>query len=162
MPPELRERLQGLVARHSAEVAYAPDGMYGDRESEADRSMRIVFSEKAREYRTHPLIQAHPENGRDTIMGCVGYIVGFEGVDDAEAIGLLTELYAWQTREEFQYTHVWEADMVVIWDNRSVLHRAYGGYEGHDRILHRITIAADPAKFLDPRSAGSARDRLAG
>ena len=162
MPAELRGRLQDLVARHSAAAAYAPDGMYGDRESEADRSMRIVYSDKAREYRTHPLIQQHPENGRDTIIGCVGYIVGFEGVDDDEAIGLLTELYEWQTREAFQYTHEWEKDMVVIWDNRSVLHRAYGGYEGHDRILHRITIGADPAKFLDHHATGAGSDRLAG
>jgi taurine dioxygenase len=29
-----------------------------------------------------------------------------------------------------------------MWDNRSVLHCATGGYEGHDRLLHRTTIAA--------------------
>jgi len=28
----------------------------------------------------------------------------------------------------------------VLWDNRSVLHKATGGYEGHDRLLHRTTI----------------------
>jgi len=31
----------------------------------------------------------------------------------------------------------------VLWDNRSVLHKATGGYEGHDRLLHRLTIADD-------------------
>ena len=34
-------------------------------------------------------------------------------------------------------------DMLVLWDNRSVLHRATGGYEGHDRLLHRTTIGAE-------------------
>jgi len=152
MPPALRERLDGLAALHSAAAAYAPDGMYGDRDSEADRSMRIEFSETAREVRAHPLIMTHPENGRDTILGCLGYIVGIEGMAEEQALELLLELAAWQTREEFQYTHRWERDMVVIWDNRSVLHRAYGGYDGYDRELHRITIAADPEKFLDPES----------
>ena len=31
-----------------------------------------------------------------------------------------------------------------LWDNRSVLHRATGGYEGHDRLLHRTTIGSTP------------------
>lgn len=150
MPAELREKLQDKIALHSAAVAYAPDGMYGDKAEEADRSMKIIYSEEAREVRSHPLILAHPENGRDTILGCLGYIIGFEGVDDGQALELLMALYEWQTREEFQYTHKWQEGMLVLWDNRSVLHRAYGGYDGFDRELHRTTIAADQSLFLQP------------
>ena len=50
-------------------------------------------------------------------------------------------LYAHQTQTEFIYKHRWEAGMVVMWDNRSLLHAATGGYDGHDRLLHRTTIA---------------------
>lgn len=148
MPQDLRARLQDKVALHSAAAAYAPEGMYGDNDGESDRSMKIQFSEKARDVRAHPLIQQHPENQRDTLLGCVGYICGFEGVAEGEALELLFELYEWQTREEFQYIHQWQPNMLVMWDNRSVLHRAFGGYEGYDRILHRTTIAPDPTKFL--------------
>jgi len=63
-------------------------------------------------------------------------------MDDAEAVPLLTALYQWQGREEFQYRHQWAPNMLVMWDNRSVLHKATGGYDGHDRLLHRTTIAA--------------------
>ena len=34
-----------------------------------------------------------------------------------------------------------EKDMLVIWDNRSVLHSATSGYDGYDRLLYRTTIA---------------------
>jgi len=69
-------------------------------------------------------------------------VIGIDGMSEDEARPLLTEWYQWQTREEFWYRHEWEPQMLVMWDNRSVLHRATGGYEGHDRLLHRTTIAA--------------------
>ena len=46
-----------------------------------------------------------------------------------------------KTKSEFVYQHVWQEDMLVMWDNRSLLHKANGGYEGFERLLHRTTIA---------------------
>ena len=148
MPTALRERLEGRTALHSAGAAYAPDGMYGEKDRAAGRSMAIHFSEEAREVCGHPFIIRHPESGRETLLGCLGYIMGVQGMPVDEALELLLELHAWQTREEFQYTHQWQENMLVLWDNRSVLHRAYGGYDGYDRILHRITVGGDTRKFI--------------
>lgn len=140
MPSELRARLEGKMAIHSAQLAYAPDGAYG--ENDEDRSMAIRPDESARETRLHPLIRVHPETGRLGLFSCMGYIIGFEDMTQEEALPLLQELYAWQGSDEFVYRHKWEPGMLVMWDNRSVLHCATGGYEGHDRLLHRTTIAA--------------------
>ncbi len=153
MPAALRKQLEGRMALHSAGAAYAPDGMYGEKDKAAGRSMAIRFDEDARQVRRHPIILKHPESGRDTLLGCIGYIMGVEGMPDDEAFQLLLELYEWQTREEFQYTHRWQENMFVMWDNRSTLHRATGGYDGYDRILHRITVAGDPQKFLNLQAA---------
>ena len=150
MPAGLRAKIEGRKALHSAVAAYAPDGMYGEKDRDAGRSMAIRFSEEARDVHGHPFIFRHPENGRESLLGCFGYIIGIEGVPDDEALGILLELHEWQTREEFQYTHQWRENMLVIWDNRSVLHKAYGGYDGYDRTLHRITVAVDSRKFLQP------------
>lgn len=141
MPDDLRQRLEGKTALHSASGAYAPDGVYGEAEKEADRSMSIVTSDEANAVQRHPLIRPHPETGQEGIYGCIGYIVGIEGMSQAESSKLLNELHDWQTREEFQYRHRWSEKMLVMWDNRSVLHKARDGYQGHERLLHRTTIA---------------------
>lgn len=140
MPAALRERLEGRIGIHSARLAYAPDGQYGEQDHEADRSMAIRPSEAAYATQRHPIIRRHPETGREGLFSCLGYIIGIEGMEDEAARALLAELYAWQTREAFQYRHRWSPDMLVLWDNRSVLHCATGGYEGHDRVLHRTTV----------------------
>ena len=142
MPADLRNRLEGQLAVHSARGGYAPDGTYGFDDQATDRSMAIRPSDEAMATQLHPIIREHPETGRLGLFSCVGYIIGIDGMDIDAARDLLFELYAWQTRDEFVYTHVWSPSMLVMWDNRSVLHRATGGYDGFDRRLHRTTIAA--------------------
>ncbi len=141
MPDAMRARIEGRTAFHSARRAYAPGGMYGAGDAK-DRSMVIRPSKDAEKTQRHPLVRKHPETGREGLFSCFGYIVGIEGMDDAEALPLLMELYQWQSREAFQYRHRWQSKMLVMWDNRSLLHAATGGYAGHHRLLHRTTIAA--------------------
>ncbi len=142
MPADLRARLEGQKAVHSARGGYAPDGSYGFADQATDRSMAIRPSDTAMATQLHPIIRNHPETGEEGVFGCIGYIIGIDEMPDDEAKSLIVDLYAWQTREEFQYRHVWAVDMLVMWDNRSVLHKATGGYDGHDRLLHRTTIGA--------------------
>ena len=141
MPDELRARVEDLTAVHSAALGYAPDGAYGDEDQASGRSMAIKPSEKARETCEHPLVRTHRETGKKALFSSAAYIQGFAGME-AEASGnLLMELYAYQTQEAFIYRHRWQPNMLVIWDNRSLLHAATGGYDGFDRLLHRCTIA---------------------
>lgn len=139
MPAALRAQIDDVVAVHSARGGYAPDGTYGEDDG-SDRSMKIEPSAEAYATQLHPLIRTHPETGAETLYSVAGYIIGIDGMADEQARALLGEVYVWQTRDEFQYRHRWEPNMLVMWDNRCVLHRATGGYEGHERLLHRITI----------------------
>ena len=141
LPDVLRDKADELVAIHSAELGYAPDGAYGDADQDSGRSMKILPSEKAREKREHPFVRAHPETGEKALYSSAAYIQGFAGLEKAESDALLLEFYAHQTREEFVYSHPWQKGMLVMWDNRSLLHAATGGYDGYDRLLYRTTIA---------------------
>ena len=142
MPSELRSKLEGKKAIHSALVPYSPGGGYGEKDREMGRSMDIRASEDAFAKQLHPIIKEHPETKKEGIYGTIGYIIGIEGMENQEAMKLLMELSAWQCKDEFVYQHKWRKDMLIMWDNRSVLHRATGGYEGQERLLHRTTIAA--------------------
>ena len=140
MPEALRKKLEGKFAVHSARYGYSKQGAYGDNEEAKKMSMTFHPSDEANAEQRHSIIRAHPETGRLGIFGCFGYMIGIEGLDDDHAAELLLELHAWQTRVEFQYRHQWQENMLVMWDNRSLLHAAEGGYDGYARLLHRTTI----------------------
>ncbi len=141
LPEKRKDELRALTAIHSAARGYAPDGLYGDNDS-ADRSMAIKSGEAALARQSHPLIIRHPESGEEAIYCSISYVVGIEGLSDMEALQIVMELHQWCEQDAFVYRHIWEPDMLVMWDNRSVNHKATGGYEGHRRKLHRTTIAA--------------------
>lgn len=140
LPKELRRVITGRNAIHSAKLPYAPQGVYGESDRAGDRSMDIRADSSAEATMVHPLLSRHPETGEERIFGCAGYIVGIEGMPDDEALDLLVELLAHQTDPAHVYELSWRPGMFVVWDNRSVLHRATGGYEGHNRLLHRTTV----------------------
>ncbi len=140
LPEARKDELRKLTAVHSARRGYAPDGAYGEKDE--GRSMSIRPSEAALATQTHPLIKRHPETGEEALFCSISYTIGIEGMDEAEAMGLIMELHQWCEQGQFQYRHKWEPDMLLLWDNRSVNHKATGGYEGHRRELHRTTIAA--------------------
>lgn len=141
LPPELRKAIQGKYAIHSAKLPYAPQGVYGESDRATDRSMDIRADVSAEATMLHPLLSPHPQTGEERIFGCIGYIIGIDGMPDDEALDILMRLAEHQTQDAFVYKHRWQREMLVIWDNRSVLHKATGGYEGFDRLLHRTTVS---------------------
>lgn len=141
LPDKLRDKADRLIAVHSAQRGYAPGGAYDADDQAAGRSMKILSSDKAFETRTHPFVRTHRETGEKALYSSAAYIMGFEGFEKDESDKLVLEFYMHQSKDEFVYSHAWEKDMLVIWDNRSLLHAATGGYDGYDRLLHRTTIA---------------------
>lgn len=141
LPDDLREKADQLIAIHSAELGYAPTGVYGDDDQDSGRSMKIIPSEKALAKQEHPFVRTHRETGQKALYSSPSYIQGFAGLDRDDSTALMMAFYQHQTHEDLVYSHKWEKDMLVMWDNRSLLHAASGGYDGHDRLLHRLTIA---------------------
>ncbi len=138
LPADLRRAVHGRMGIHSARRGYAPQGMYGERDK--GRSMAIRWSETAMRTRVHPIGRVHPETGRTALFVSPGYTIGIEGMAEDEAEALLMALFRHQAQERFVYRHRWSEGMLTLWDNRCLVHAATGGYEGHRRLLHRITV----------------------
>lgn len=139
LPGSMKALLKDRMAVHSARKGYAKDGMYGERDK--GRSMAIKYGDSALKTQLHPIARAHTETGRLALYVSPGYTIGIDGLPDDEAMPILKELFALQAKPEFQYRHKWSQGMLLMWDNRSVIHAATGGYEGYRRLLHRITVA---------------------
>jgi taurine dioxygenase len=134
----MKAQLDGLMGIHSARRGYSKAGQYG--EKDVGRSMAIVYSDDALATQNHPLVKVHPETGRKALFLSPGYTIGVEGMPADEAQELLILLYKHQAKGDFVYRHRWSENMLTMWDNRAVIHAATGGYQGHRRLLQRITI----------------------
>jgi taurine dioxygenase len=139
LSPAMTALLEDKQGIHSARRGYARDGMYGERDK--GRSMAIKFDDSALATQLQPIARVHPETGRAALYVSPGYTIGIEGMPEHEAQPLLMELFQHQVREAFVYRHRWQPGMLLMWDNRCVIHAATGGYDGHARLLHRITLA---------------------
>jgi len=89
----------------------------------------------------HPLIRVHPETGRKAIY--VGsHTREIEGWNFEESRALIDSLINHSTGAEFTYQHKWNAGDMVLWDNRSAMHRGMAFDDQKvKRRLHRTTIA---------------------
>jgi taurine dioxygenase len=137
----MQSMLEGLTATHSAALPYGPKGIFAN--DTEKRTMEIIVSEDAEKTETHPLVRSHPVTGRKSIFVNPVYTVRIDGLEPTENFTLLKFLYDHMTKDEFVYRHAWQPNMLVMWDNRSTMHFAQGGYDGHLRLLHRTTLSGD-------------------
>ncbi|MFL2732024.1 MAG: TauD/TfdA dioxygenase family protein [Gammaproteobacteria bacterium] len=140
LPEEMKNKLRNLQVIHSAKIPYADDGFYALEKEE--RSMKILPSKEAKATFSHPMVKIHPETNKECLFINPVYTINVEGFSEDESQQLLWELYEHMIKDKFIYEHVWNEDMLIMWDNRTVMHQAMGGYDGYDRLLHRITLAA--------------------
>ena len=140
LPEKMKDKLRNLKVIHSAKIPYADDGFYALEKEE--RSMKILPSKVAKATFSHPMLKIHPETKKECLFINPVYTINIEGFSEDESQQLLWELYEHMIQDQFVYEHVWNEDMLIMWDNRTVMHQATGGYDGFDRLLHRITLAA--------------------
>jgi len=111
------------------------------------RELRPLSEDSARQVPPpgiHPLVRTHPENGRKGLYLNPVRIEGIIGMADEEALDLVGELMAHATQNKDEYRHQWHYGDFVIWDNRSVIHKANPDYDMNERrYLYRLMLKGE-------------------
>jgi len=93
----------------------------------------------------HPLVCTHPDTGRRMLYLGRRRNAYLEGLELAESEALLDELWAFVSRPEFAWEHVWKVGDLVLWDNRCTMHRRDPFDDSARRIMHRTQIKGSAA-----------------
>ncbi len=93
----------------------------------------------------HPLVCTHPDTGRRMLYLGRRRNAWLEGLELAESEALLDELWAFVSRPEFAWEHVWKVGDLVLWDNRCTMHRRDPFDDSARRIMHRTQIKGSAA-----------------
>ncbi len=129
LPEQTQAEIQNLYAEH---FALHTRLLLGDDAYTDDQKKAIPPA-------VWPLSDTHPGSGRKVLFVGVHarQIVGWP---TAEGRMFLLDLLEHATQKPFVYSHEWQVGDLVIWDNRSTLHRGRRYDISERRELRRVTI----------------------
>lgn len=142
LDPEEQVKLYGLNGIHDYSAAFRQRGK--------EMARLVGFELPAL---THPLVRRHPETGRVGLF-VSEHMNGIEGMAKEEGKALVEKLVALVTSEDRVYRHRWQVGDLLIWDNRSTLHRAQGFDERYARVMHHVRVSGSepPIAATAPRT----------
>jgi alpha-ketoglutarate-dependent 2,4-dichlorophenoxyacetate dioxygenase len=108
-----KAEIEDLVCEHS--IIYSREQIGFEVKDDAN-------AEKLRPVQ-HRLVITHPVTGRKSLY-LSSHIGGIVGWPVPEARAFIRDLMEHATQPEFTYAHHWRVHDLVMWDNRTVMHRA--------------------------------------
>ena len=136
LPEAMKRRIDPLKAVHVYLSKYSP------------RALKPLTEESRKAMPppgVHPLVRVHPENHRKALFLNPVRIESIVGMPDDEALDLVAELMAHATQPQYEYRHQWRYGDMVLWDNRSVMHKANPDYDMNERrYLYRLMLKGEP------------------
>ncbi len=137
LPAQLRERLEGRFAEHSFEHGF------GESLAEPGGRERLAQALADNPPVRHPVIRTHPATGRRGLFVNSLFTTRIVDMDPTESTDLLSFLYEYMERPEFQVSFRWQIDSIAFWDNRSTQHVPVHDWWPATRRHERITIDGD-------------------
>lgn len=141
LPDDMKRRITGLKGIHAVSKLKNKRVTVSPRRPDGKD---FYERQKALPDQVWPMVRTHPVTGKKALYVSPRFTIGIEGLPEAEADEILDALFTHQVRPEFVYRHKWADRDLVMWDNRSVIHQATGGFTYPDvRTMHRTVVAGD-------------------
>jgi alpha-ketoglutarate-dependent 2,4-dichlorophenoxyacetate dioxygenase len=109
----MKAQVESLVCEHSIVFSREQIG-FSDYAPGNEERLRPV---------QHRLVITHPVSGRKSLY-LSSHIGGIVGWPIPEARAFIRDLMEHATQRQFVYAHEWRVNDLVMWDNRTVMHRA--------------------------------------
>jgi taurine dioxygenase len=92
-----------------------------------------------------PLVRTNPDNGSKALYFHPSKVEHVAGMTPAESQKFLDGLLARAIKPEFIYAHKWRKGDMLIWDNRSAMHKAGFDYDAttQHRLLYRAMVRGE-------------------
>ena len=122
--------IEDLITEHSIAFSRGVLGFdnYGEGNADKVRPVR------------HRLVRTHPVTGRKSLY-LSAHIGGIVGWPVPEARAFIRDLTEHATQPQFTHAHQWRVNDLVMWDNRTTMHRARRYKDLKEvRDLHRTSI----------------------
>jgi taurine dioxygenase len=88
----------------------------------------------------HPAVCVHPSTGEPALYLGRRRNSYVEGLTPEESNTLLDQLWAFADSPQFVYEHHWRVGDLVLWDNRTTMHRRDPFDNAARRVMHRTQI----------------------
>jgi taurine dioxygenase len=93
----------------------------------------------------HPAVISHPATGAPSLYLGRRRNSYAEGLSPADSDALLDALWAHIERPDLRYQHRWRVGDLLLWDNRSTMHRRDPFDNATRRVMHRTQIKGKAA-----------------
>jgi taurine dioxygenase len=134
LPAALKARIAGLTIKH--------DGTYNSG-GYVRLGVTPTGDPRTSPGMMHPLVCTHPDSSRRMLYLGRRRNSYIGGLDLAESEALLDELWSYVARPEFAWEHAWRVGDLVLWDNRSTMHRRDSFDPATRRVMHRTQVKGD-------------------
>ena len=131
LPAALRERVRSVRLKHDA----AHDSV-----GRLRRGHRHAASPLEAPGAVHPMVRPHPENGTEALFLGRRQDAYVEGLQLAESEAFLDEVWRYVALPDAIWTQQWQVGDLLIWDNRSVMHRRAAFDPNARRLMRRTQV----------------------